>query len=246
MENKNHILEVSNVSHSFHDEHRRELRGLLNVSFKVRSGKLVALVGPSGCGKSTLLRIIAGLIKAEHGEIVRHYETEAMVFQHFAIFPWLTVRENVAFGLKMRGNLPSHEQERIVRNKIEEVGLTNFSHAYPRELSGGQRQRVGIARALAVHPEILLMDEPFSALDSFNATHLQEDITRIWQKYGMTILLVTHLIEEAVSLADEIIVFSPQPGRVKATFSIDLPRPREKRSESFYRLVDRITAQIEQ
>lgn len=246
MENRKHILEVNNVSHSFHDERHHDLRGLLNVSFKIQSGKIVALVGPSGCGKSTLLRIVAGLIKAEHGEIVRNYETKAMVFQHFAIFPWLTVRENVAFGLKMRGNLPPHEQARIVRNKIEEVGLTDFSHTYPRELSGGQRQRVGIARALAVHPEILLMDEPFSALDSFNAKHLQDDITRIWQKYGMTILLVTHLIEEAVALADEIIVFSPLPGRVKATFSVDLPRPRERRSEPFYRLVDKITSQIEQ
>ena len=168
----------------------------------------------------------------------------AFVFQKFALFPWLTVHENVEFGLKMKG-IKFHERTRIVHEKLAEVGLRELGLRYPKELSGGQRQRVGIARALAVNPDILLLDEPFSSLDSITAGVLKDDILRIWEKYKMTVLMVTHLISEAVELADKIVVLTQKPSTVKSTHVIAMPHPRNNRSEAFFALADDITGEIE-
>ncbi len=250
----NNILTVERVQHTF-PEDKKKFEAIRDVSFSVKPGSFTAIVGPSGGGKSTLLRIIAGLIKPTGGDIKIETNKIALVFQNFALFPWLTAFENIEFGLKMsaRGGsasggkfLTKNDRHKIVHQKIAEVGLTGFEHKYPKELSGGMRQRVGLARALAVSPDLLLMDEPFSSLDTFTAEKLRKDLLDIWLKYKMTIVMVTHLIEEAVALGDEVIVLSARPAQVKSTTPIPLPRPRNLRSPEFFRLVDELTAQIEQ
>ncbi len=238
------ILKILDISHEFLAEERETIKALSRVSFEVERGTFTSIVGPSGCGKSTLLRIILGLIQQTQGTVTRNYTKSAVIFQNFAIFPWLTVYENVEFGLKMKGVTPK-ERKKIAEEKIQEVGLAQFENKYPRELSGGMRQRVGIARALAMEPELLLMDEPFSGLDAFTAEKLKKDISGIWSAHRMTILMVTHLISEAVELSDKIIVLSAGPGTVKSTTKVVLPRPRDARSPDFYRLVDGITAEID-
>ncbi len=238
-------LKISHLHHSFLGEEKRKLEVIKDVSFEVRKGEFLSIVGPSGGGKSTLLRIIAGLLKQTSGSLELGPSKMAMVFQNFAIFPWLTVHENIEFGLKMNG-MAAGERGNIAREKIKEVGLTGFEDKYPKELSGGMRQRVGIARALAVNPEILLIDEPFSSLDSFTAEKLREDLLDIWLRYKMTVVMVTHLVEEAVQLSDRILVLSPRPATIKLEVDIPLERPRNKRSQEFYALVDKITAEIEQ
>jgi NitT/TauT family transport system ATP-binding protein len=205
-------------------------------------------MGPSGCGKSTLLRFIADLAKPIKGTIERNFTELSMVFQSHAIFPWLTVRENAGFGLEMKG-ISKSEQKTIVDAKLQEVGLmgdVDLSNSYPNQLSGGQKQRVSVARALAVSPEILLMDEPFSSLDSITAEKLKNDIYHLWKKYSMTIVMVNHLIEDAVELSNEVIVLSQKPGTVKEKIKIDLPFPRDKRSPEFFVLVDKIKSLIEE
>jgi len=244
MEN-NLALKISHLHHSFSEEGKKKLEVIKDVSFGVRRGEFLSIVGPSGGGKSTLLRIIAGLLKQTSGLLELGSSKMAMVFQNFAIFPWLTVYENIEFGLKM-GGMSAKKRESIVREKIKEVGLTGFEDKYPKELSGGMRQRVGIARALAVNPEILLVDEPFSSLDSFTAEKLREDLLNIWLRYKMTVVMVTHLVEEAVQLSDRILVLSPRPAAIKLEVDVPLERPRSKRSQEFYALVDRITEEIEQ
>ena len=240
----NNILTLEHIHHIF-PEDRKKFEVIKDVSFTVKAGSFTAIVGPSGGGKSTLLRIIAGLITPTKGAIKIETHKIALVFQNFALFPWLTTFENIEFGLKMRG-LKKNDRHKIVHEKIAEVGLTGFEHKYPKELSGGMRQRVGLARALAVSPDLLLMDEPFSSLDTFTAEKLRADLLAIWLKYKMTIVMVTHLIEEAVALADEVIVFSKRPAEVKSTTIIDLPRPRNMRSQEFFHLVDKLTAEIDQ
>ena len=239
-------LKVVNISKSFLVDNR-DFLALSDVSFEVGGGEFVALVGPSGCGKSTLLRIIAGLEKQNSGEV--DFEGEqvtagdmksAMIFQHFALFPWMTVWENIAFGLNMRGD-KKEDIKKIVEELIREVGLEGFGNKHPKELSGGMKQRVGIARALAVSPKLLLMDEPFSALDAFTADSLRKDLLSLWQKHKMTVVMVTHLVEEAVEMADRVVVFTPRPGKVEDIVDIKLKRPRNKRSQEFYDLVDRLT-----
>ncbi len=191
------ILKVNDLSHSFNEENKRNFDVIKNVSFSVKKGEFLSIVGPSGSGKSTLLRIIAGLIQPTRGSVELNTDKRAMVFQNFAIFPWLTVHDNIGFGLKM-ANITKKERKAIVSEKIKEVGLTGFDKKYPKELSGGMRQRVGIARALAVNPELLIMDEPFSSLDTFTAEKLRSDLLDIWNKYKMTVVMVTHLVEEAL------------------------------------------------
>ncbi|HEU5114341.1 MAG TPA: ABC transporter ATP-binding protein, partial [Candidatus Paceibacterota bacterium] len=212
-------------------------------------GTFVSLMGPSGCGKSTLLRIIAGLETPEKGAVERGFKELSMVFQNHAIFPWLTVRENAAFGLEMKG-VPLAERNRIAEEKLREVGLIgpdfDLSNSYPNQLSGGQKQRVSVARALAVAPEILLMDEPFSSLDSITAERLKTDIFRLFKKYNMTVVMVNHLIEDAIELSDEIIVLSKAPGTVKEKIRVDLPYPRDNRSTHFFSLVDKVRSLIEE
>ena len=238
------VLDVRGISHGFVDDAGKRIGVLHDVSFVVRAGEFFTILGPSGCGKSTLLRIVGGMIPSEHGT-VRHAESVAahrmaVVFQSFALFPWLNVYDNVAFGLQMRG-VPHAECHTLVQEHIREIGLHGFEAAYPKDLSGGMKQRVGIARALAMEPDILLMDEPFSALDAFTAEKLRKEVLGLWTKDQMTVMMVTHLVDEAVEVADRILVMTPRPGKVEAIVSVEFPRPRNKRSPEFFAVVDRIT-----
>jgi NitT/TauT family transport system ATP-binding protein len=232
-------IEVRGVGQTYIiEEDRQEV--LRDINLEVEKGELVCIVGPSGCGKSTLLRQITGLEKPKTGEVILANEAKtAMVFQNFALFPWLTVLENVGFGLKMLGKNPQ-EISKKAKEHIKETGLEGMEQKHPKELSGGMKQRVGIARALAIKPTILFLDEPFSSLDVFTADTLRADLLKIWAKDGLTVLMVSHLVEEAVYLADRIVIMSPSPGRIKKILKVGLPRPRNIRSESFYHLVDEI------
>ncbi|MGD0073955.1 MAG: ABC transporter ATP-binding protein [Candidatus Binataceae bacterium] len=248
------LLELKEVSKSFAHA-KGSLRVLENISFAIEQGEFVALVGPSGCGKSTLLRIINGIMPPSSGQVL--YQDRqvdginlecALVFQSFALMPWLTVEANVELGLEARGMNPAERRKRA-GVLIDKVGLDGFEEAYPRELSGGMKQRVGIARALAVEPKVLLMDEPFSALDALTAITLREELLDIWQAPDSpvhTIVMVTHMIEEAIELADRVVVMSPNPGRVVSDLKIDLPRPRDKRTEAFNALTDKVFSLIEE
>ena len=235
-------LVLSRVSARFDDE-KKNVLALRDISFSLPTGSFVSVIGPSGAGKSTLMRVILGLMPAESGEIVRNFSRSAMVFQNYALFPWLTALENVAFGLRMDGK-GREERERIAREKLKEVELLHLEHQYPSQLSGGQRQRVGLARALAVSPDLLIMDEPFSNLDTITAEALKADLLKIWRTYRMTILMVNHLIPDAIELSDQVIVLGAHPGRVENIFPVDLPRPRDARDDKFFKQVDALTEVI--
>jgi NitT/TauT family transport system ATP-binding protein len=208
------------------------VRALEDVTFGAREQEFVCLVGPSGCGKTTLLKLIAGLLKPTAGRIV--FDTEpregqhpnALVFQEHGLFPWMTVLDNVAFGLEMQG-VGGHERSHRARAFIEKVGLASFSHSYPHELSVGMRQRVGIARAFVADPQMLLMDEPFGALDRQTKLVLQEELLRIWKDYRKLVIYVTHDIEEAVLLGDRVLVMTGRPGQIREEIPIPLKRPRD-------------------
>lgn len=248
-DSKNIVIDVKNIKKSFKKSSSTELLVLDQVNFPIYEGEIVAILGKSGSGKSTLLRIIAGLVEPTTGEIIynnqpihRPVPGLTMVFQHFALLPWLTVLENVELGLEAQGVEKSERRQRALKT-IDIVGLDGFESAYPKELSGGMSQRVGIARALVVDPEVLLMDEPFSALDVLTAENLRGDLIDIWQSDKTNIkavILVTHNIEEAVILADRILVFSNEPGSVREEILVDLPRPRNETEPQFRELVDRI------
>jgi NitT/TauT family transport system ATP-binding protein len=230
-----------------------ELLVLDDVSIALRENEIVSLLGRSGCGKSTLLRIIAGLMPATSGGVTIGGERVsgpaaqvAMVFQTFALFPWLTVLENVEIGLEAQGVAAEQRHKRALA-AIDLIGLDGYESAYPKELSGGMRQRVGLARALVVHPKVLLMDEPFSALDVLTAETLRTDLLDLWCEGRMpicSILMVTHNIEEAVLMSDRILVFSSNPGRILAELKVDLPQPRHRLDPKFRQLVDDIYAQM--
>ncbi|MDQ3810034.1 MAG: ABC transporter ATP-binding protein [Chloroflexota bacterium] len=210
------------------------VQAVADVTFEVAAGEFVSIVGPSGCGKSTLLRLLAGLLDHSSGQV--RFETEpagarprnAMVFQEHGIFPWLTVIDNVAFGLEMQG-VPGRERRARARTFLAQVGLQDVAGAYPHELSVGMRQRVAIARAFLTDPELLLMDEPFSALDAQSKLVLQEELLRIWRDHQKTVIYVTHDIEEAVLLGDRVLVMGGHPGRVRETIQVPLGRPRNLR-----------------
>ncbi len=206
---------------------------LQNISFEVAKGEFVCIIGPSGCGKTTLLHLVAGFDFPTSGET--HYEgriiskpgpDRIVMFQEYGLFPWMTVWENIEFGLIAKGT-PRDERQKLVRDLVDLVHLTGFENRYPKHLSGGMKQRVGIARALAPDPDVILMDEPFGALDSLTRDVMQEEILRIWEKTKKTALLITHNIDEAVFLSDRVIVITARPGRVKEIVKIDLPRPRD-------------------
>jgi len=201
--------------------------------FTVRDGELVTVIGPSGCGKSTFLHIVGGFIKAEGGSIRVHGREvsgpgpdRGMMFQEFALFPWKTVAGNVAWGLEARG-FSKEMIDNTVRKYLEMMGLADFSNHYPAELSGGMKQRVALARVLAIDPEVLLMDEPFGALDAQTRETMQEELIRLWERTGKTIVFVTHDIEEAVFLGDRVVVLTARPARIREEVKIDLPRPRD-------------------
>jgi NitT/TauT family transport system ATP-binding protein len=230
-----------------------DLQVLQDVNLTLKENEIVALLGRSGCGKSTLLRIIAGLIRPTRGAVTIEGETVegpahqvALVFQTFALFPWLTVLENVEIGLEALGIKPELRLKRALA-AIDLIGLDGYESAYPKELSGGMRQRVGLARALVVHPKVLLMDEPFSALDVLTAETLRTDLLDLWSEGRMpisSILMVTHNIEEAVLMCDRILVFSSNPGRIVTELPVDLPQPRSRLDPEFRQLVDDIYARM--
>jgi NitT/TauT family transport system ATP-binding protein len=246
------LIRVEHVDKSFAGRHG-SINIMQGISFDVADSDFLAIVGPSGCGKSTLLRLIQGLdhptggrIFFEDQPVTKVCSKMAMVFQSFALYPWLTVSQNVAFGLEALGWPPDRIKTQVERY-ISVTGLDGFQEAYPRELSGGMRQRVGLARALAVDPAVLLMDEPFSSLDPLTAEGLREEVLQLWRDPELppdAVLLVSHNIEEAIQLADRIIVLSRRPAHVLADVRVDLPRPRDRKSSAFYDLTDRVYSLI--
>jgi len=233
-----HQMELKNVSKEY-GQTEEPIPAIQDVSFTLNRGEFACIVGPSGCGKSTLLKMAAGLDKPTSGEIrfcgepvIGPHPKISMVFQSFALFPWRTVTGNVEYGLEVKG-VPKAERLDSVEKYLEMVGLAGYAHLYPKQLSGGMKQRVGIARALAVDPEVILMDEAFSAIDEFTAETLREEVADIHAETEKTFVLVTHNLVEAVELADKIIVLSTRPARVKKILDVDLERPRDKTRPEF-------------
>ncbi len=249
------VLEVENVTKTFVME-KSKILVLDNVSFSVGNDEFVCLVGPSGCGKSTMLRIIAGLEKADSGKILFRQQPIAkptpkiaMVFQLFGLLPWKTALENVEVPLEVLG-MEKEKRKHIAEEYLNMVGLEGFENTYPHDLSGGMKQRVGIARALALKPDVLLMDEPFSSLDELTAKTLRELVLDIWRNPALptnTFIMVSHNVEEAVFMADRVIVMSPRPGKVIGEVKIEIPRPREEhlRDSSYFSLVDKVVELLE-
>ncbi|HEY1413079.1 MAG TPA: nitrate/sulfonate/bicarbonate ABC transporter ATP-binding protein [Rhodopila sp.] len=243
------LLEVRGCRQAYHKDANADLVVLDDVNLTLHEGEIVALLGRSGSGKSTLLRIVSGLLKPTAGQVTWRGKAVngptdgvAMVFQSFALFPWLTVQENVEIGLEARGVARS-ERENRAEAAIDMIGLGGFENAYPKELSGGMRQRVGLARALVVHPDLLLMDEPFSALDVLTAETLRTDLIDLWMEGKLpvkSVLMVTHNIEEAVLMCDRILVFSSNPGRVANELKVPFPHPRNRLDVDFRQMVDDI------
>ena len=243
------LLELQGCRQAYHKEASADLVVLNDVNLTLREGEMVALLGRSGSGKSTLLRIVAGLLTPTGGKVLWRgrpldgpAEGVAMVFQSFALFPWLTVQENVELGLEARG-VPRDERKKRAEAGIDLIGLGGFESAYPKELSGGMRQRVGLARALVVHPDLLLMDEPFSSLDVLTAETLRTDLIDLWSESKLpikSVLMVTHNIEEAVLMCDRILVFASSPGRVATDLRVPFPHPRNRLDPAFRQMVDDI------
>jgi len=248
------VLTIEGVSHAFARRQAEPLQVLQNIDVTVLPGQVVALVGPSGCGKSTLFKILSGLIRADDGvvvvgdsRVVGPNAEMGFVFQNDRLLPWKTVRENVGFGLLSRG-VAKRAAMAKADEMIDLVGLSGFGDAHPHQLSGGMRQRVNIARSLALEPKVLLMDEPFSALDAQTREVMQEELLEIWARAGSTVLFITHQIDEAVFLADTVVVMRARPGRIATTLDIDLPRPRTldvKHDPRFTSYVDHIWGEIE-
>lgn len=243
-------LVVKNVGKSFESKGKKFV-ALDDVSLHVEEGEFVCLVGPSGCGKSTLLNLIAGLDKPDCGEIYTNGKLvtqpgrdRMMMFQEHALFPWLDVLGNVMFGLKLKPNLNNKERKEVAKFYLHLVGLERFMNSAVHELSGGMRQRVALARSLAPNPTILLMDEPFGALDALTRENLYGDLQRIWQQRKKTIVFVTHNIREAVCLGDRVVLFSPNPGKIREEFKIELPRPRDINNPNLSELSAKITARL--
>jgi len=226
------MIEIEALTHIYGDGDD-SMTALMNVNLTIEDNEFVTMIGPSGCGKTTLLRIIGGLVEPSSGSVKINGQTvkgpgldRAIVFQNFALMPWADVLTNAAFGLEIRG-LGKQERAERAREYLELVGMAGFDRRLPKELSGGMMQRVGLARALAVEPEILLMDEPLGALDQLTRRHLQEETIRIWEHDRKTALFITHDMEEAVVLADRVVLMSSRPGRIEEVIEVDIPRPRD-------------------
>lgn len=247
------MIEVKEVSKSFPQNQQEENLSILNrISLTIEEKEFVSLAGPSGCGKSTLLRILAGLLKPDSGQVLveqRPVEgpesSRCMVFQDYVLFPWMTVWNNIALGLKVK-KYSREEIKRKVSWAIELVRLQGFEKSYPHQLSGGMKQRVAIARALVMNPEILLMDEPFGALDSFTRMKLQDELVDLCKRKDFTTVFVTHDCDEAVYLSDKVVVFSGSPATVKDTIEIDLPRPRDRTSAEFLAYRNRVLQLVQE
>jgi NitT/TauT family transport system ATP-binding protein len=249
-------IEARNISKEYFMRRTGEqVLALKDISFSFPAGKFVCIVGPSGCGKTTLLNIIAGLLKPSQGEILQNgipivgpAKERAMVFQSAALLPWRTVMRNVTYGLEIQGR-SVRDAKKTAQELINLVDLRGFEESYPRELSGGMQQRVNLARALAINPQLLLMDEPFASLDTQTREFMQLEIERIWSKTGQTTFFVTHSIDEAIFLADEIILLTARPGQIRASVPVDLARPRSpatKKSADYHRLQDSLHDLIDQ
>ncbi len=229
------MVEIQRVSKRFQKtvrDHTTEVTALASVDFSVRPNEFISIIGPSGCGKTTLLKMIDGLIPYDSGKILIDGKQvtapgpdRAVVFQSFALLPWRTVLANVEFSLELR-QTPKEKRTAIAREYLQRVGLSDFEYHYPHELSGGMQQRAGLARALVVNPEILLMDEPFGAVDAQTRQLLQEELLELWQREKKTVIFVTHSMDEAVYLSDRVVVMTPRPGRVAEILEVPLPRPR--------------------
>ncbi len=231
---------------------KTELVAVKEFNLEVEDREFICILGPSGCGKTTLLRMIAGLESISRGSIELNGKAiqgpgsdRGMVFQDFGLFPWRTVVKNIEFGLEIRGISPQ-EREKTSQKYVDLVGLKGFERSHPNELSGGMKQRVGIARALANDPAILLMDEPFGALDAQTRNQMQKELLRIWQETKKTIIFITHSVDEAVFLADRVVVMTSRPGTVRTIHNIDLPRPRDRASQDFINLRKTILDELEQ
>src|SRR6516164_1563559 len=243
------IIQAEKIEKYYAQPSENRIQVIAATDLKIVPGEILALLGPSGSGKSTMLRMLSGLSRPSAGQVYWHEkpiaQTEinvSIVFQSFALFPWMTVLENVEAPLQARGVLPEERRQRSLR-MLDTVGLDGFEAAYPKELSGGMRQRVGFARALVVEPEVLFMDEPFSALDVLTAENLRSELLELWSKKTMptkAVFIVTHNIEEAVLLADRIIVLGRNPGHIRTDFRVQIPHPRDRKSEPFTQLVDYI------
>ena len=218
-----------------------------DINLQIREGEFFVFVGPSGCGKSTLLRIMSGLEKNYDGQMALadglFHKDIGFVFQQFALLPWLSVYENVELGLLAR-QVPEAERRPAVMSELKRFGLESFARSYPRELSGGMKQRVGIARALVTQPKLLFLDEAFSELDSFTATALRRDLLEIWKERNLTVVMVSHIVQEALELADRIAVMSAHPGKVVQVIDNTLPRPRQKRLPEFFAMEDQLSGLI--
>ena len=233
-ENNKILLKLENISKSFAKVENDEVTHALDcIDLEMRSGEFISLVGPSGCGKSTILRLVAGLIQPTLGkvtvnekEITGPSPERGMVFQKPTLFPWLTVEKNIAFPLKMQGRLNDANGKEKVEHMLHVIGLEGFRDDYPGQLSGGMAQRVALVRTLISQPEILLLDEPLGALDAFTRMNMQDEILHIWKETGMTAIMVTHDVDEAVYLSDKVVVMTPRPGRITGTLDIRLSRPR--------------------
>lgn len=246
------ILNMKDICKEYPKDEDEMLSVLEDIDLEVKEGEIVCILGPSGCGKTTLLRIIAGLIEKTSGEaIVDGHEISGpgpdrgMVFQDFALFPWRTVRKNIEFGLEIKKVAPE-ERSKIANHYIKLVGLEGFEDSHPHELSGGMKQRVGIARALANDPHILLMDEPFGALDSQTRNQMQTELLRIQEETKKTIIFITHSVDESVFLANRILILSSRPGHIVKEYRIDLPRPRDRGSTEFITIRKSILEDLEQ
>lgn len=238
MQTQIHIEQVSKVFNSGD----KQVIALKDINLQIQQGEFICLLGPSGCGKSTLLNALAGFALPSSGTIQVQGQVvtapgpeRGMVFQEYALFPWMTVAQNIGFGLEIKGTAKP-ERDRIVSQLMEKLGLADFAARYPKDLSGGMRQRVAIARILALDSPIMLMDEPFGALDALTRRNLQDELLRIWAELGKTIVFVTHSIEEAVYLADRIVVMTYRPGTIKRDIPVSLVRPRDPSSAEFNQL----------
>ncbi|OUJ19501.1 ABC-type nitrate/sulfonate/bicarbonate transport system ATPase component [Methanonatronarchaeum thermophilum] len=247
-QNQNDI-EIKNLNKTYNQ--KKPIKALQNVNLTIKQGEFTCLVGPSGCGKSTLLRIIAGLEQPTKGKtliqgkpIKKPTPKTGLVFQEYTLFPWRTVTQNIEFGLEIQ-NTPKKQRKKIAKQYTKLVGLQGFEDNYPHQLSGGMKQRVSIARTLANNPTVLLMDEPFGALDAQTRNQMQKELLKIWQKTKKTILFVTHNVDEAVYLADKITIMTQRPGTIKNTIKINLPRERDRTSPQFNNYRTQILNQIQ-
>ena len=233
-------ISIQNVRKEFvnQDSTQENIVALNDFTLDIQPGEFVSLIGPSGCGKSTLLRLIGGLDRPSSGSIVldgkeinKPGSDRGFAFQGSNLFPWLTVEQNISFGLKARHIYKDHKQD--VQDFINLIGLNGFEKSYPHQLSGGMNQRASLARALVGHPKVLLLDEPLGALDAFTRMNLQDEILKIWQQHGMTMIMVTHDVDEAIYMSNKVVVMSARPSKVEAVIDIDLPRPRARAQDTF-------------